>query len=151
MSTEETFVQHICPISVQFMLIFAVSRYVEQRRKHAEVLGRFEGDMEALASVEVPVQARTPDLARLSDLVPQQRMRDWAAQCASSHQHLSDKARPCLFFSFFPVGLSVWKTDNRSGGLITGLEDKTAGLEVVKQDMSYMVTHVSCCPQSYRV
>ncbi|EIE22022.1 hypothetical protein COCSUDRAFT_48029 [Coccomyxa subellipsoidea C-169] len=65
--------------------------YTEQRRKHAEVLGRFERDMEALSSVEIPPQARTPDLARLSDLVPGQRMRDWAAQCASSHQNLSDK------------------------------------------------------------
>ncbi|CAL8460904.1 g435 [Coccomyxa elongata] len=77
---------YICSHFQDFM-----TKYTEQRRKHAEVLGRFERDMEALASVEVPAQARTPDLARLSDLVPQQRMRDWAAQCASSHQHLSDK------------------------------------------------------------
>ncbi len=70
-----------------------IRRYTEQRRKHAEVLGRFERDMEALSSVEIPPQARTPDLARLSDLVPGQRMRDWAAQCASSHQNLSDKVR----------------------------------------------------------
>lgn len=69
------------------------------------MLGRFERDMEALASVEVPAQARTPDLARLSDLVPQQRMRDWAAQCASSHQHLSDKARP--YFSAHDSGCAV--------------------------------------------
>lgn len=68
-------------------------RYTEQRRKHAEVLGRFERDMEALSTVEIPPQARTPELARLSDLVPGQRMREWAAQCASSHQNLSEKVR----------------------------------------------------------
>ena len=49
-------------------------RYTEQRRKHAEVLGRFERDMEALSTVEIPPQARTPELARLSDLVPGQRV-----------------------------------------------------------------------------
>lgn len=71
-------------------------RYSEQRRKHAEVLGRFERDMEALASMEIPAQARTAEMSRLSDLVPGQRMRDWAAQCASSHQNLSDKVQPPL-------------------------------------------------------
>jgi hypothetical protein len=68
-------------------------RYGEQRRAHEEVLGRFEGDMEALAGVEIApaVAAAAGQLRSLLDLVPEQRVRDWAAQCAASHQHLSDK------------------------------------------------------------
>lgn len=71
-------------------------RYAEQRRAHAEVLGRFEADMEALGAVEIAPQAASAQLRTLLHLVPEQRVRDWAAQCAASHQHLSDKVRaPC--------------------------------------------------------
>ena len=61
------------------------------------MLGRFEGDMEALAGVEVApaVAAAAGQLRSLLDLVPEQRVRDWAAQCAASHQHLSDKVCAC--------------------------------------------------------
>ena len=60
------------------------------------MLGRFEADMEALGAVEIAPQAASAQLRTLLHLVPEQRVRDWAAQCAASHQHLSDKVRaPC--------------------------------------------------------
>lgn len=68
-------------------------RYTEQQRRHADILGRFERDMELLAAIEIAPQARTAELARLSDLVQEQRMRDWAAQCSGTHRNISEKVR----------------------------------------------------------
>ena len=68
-----------------------VRRYGEQQRRHSEILGRFERDMDLLAAVEIAPQARTAEFARLSDLVQEQRMREWAAQCSATHQHIQDK------------------------------------------------------------
>ena len=85
------------PVAVALIPACMPCRYAEQRRTHAEVLGRFEADMEALGAVEIAPQAASAQLRTLLHLVPEQRVRDWAAQCAASHQHLSDKVSiPCL-------------------------------------------------------
>ena len=47
--------------------------------------------MEALGAVGIAPQAASVQLRTLLHLVPEQRVREWAAQCAASHQHLSDK------------------------------------------------------------
>ena len=66
-------------------------RYIAQRSKHSEVLARFPVDMEALAAIEIHPAARSKELRRLIDLVPEPGMRQWAADCAKAHQHLGEK------------------------------------------------------------
>ncbi|KAK9820447.1 hypothetical protein WJX72_010464 [[Myrmecia] bisecta] len=66
-------------------------KYVQQHTAHAETLVRFEQDMAQLAATELQPAARTRELTRLVHLVPEQRLRDWAANCGRSHKHFADK------------------------------------------------------------
>ena len=65
-----------------------------QRGAHVDVLARFERDMGALAGAELPRPAQGPGLRRVSDLLPEAQLREWAAQCQAAHGALNDKARP---------------------------------------------------------
>lgn len=62
-----------------------------QAAAHEEVLGRFDRDMEALAAAEVHPAARAAGLTRLLDLLPEAKLRDWAAECARAHRQFADK------------------------------------------------------------
>lgn len=62
-----------------------------QAAAHEEVLGRFDRDMEALAAAELHPAARSAGLTRLLDLLPEAKLRDWAAECARAHRQFADK------------------------------------------------------------
>ena len=79
-------------------VLCCVRRYAVQRSAHVDVLARFERDLGALAGAELPRPAQGPGLRRVSDLLPEAQLREWAAQCQAAHGALNDKARPapCL-------------------------------------------------------
>lgn len=60
---------------------------------HREILSRFSADMERLAACELHPAARSPGSRRLLDLLPEQRLRDWADSCARSHAAFMEKVR----------------------------------------------------------
>ncbi len=57
------------------------------------MLGRFDRDMEALAAAELHPAARSAGLTRLLDLLPEAKLRDWAAECARAHRQFADKVQ----------------------------------------------------------
>ena len=65
--------------------------HAAQAAAHEEVLGRFDRDMEALAAAELHPAARSAGLTRLLDLLPEAKLRDWAAECARAHRQFADK------------------------------------------------------------
>lgn len=67
-----------------------------QRGAHVDVLARFERDMAALAAAELPRAVQGPGLRRVSDLLPEAQLREWAGQCQAAHGALNDKARQRL-------------------------------------------------------
>ena len=73
-----------------------------QRGTHMEVLARFERDVAALAAAELPRAAQGPGLRRVSDLLPEAQLREWAGQCQAAHGALNDKAR----LAFLPSSVS---------------------------------------------
>lgn len=62
-----------------------------QAAAHEEVLHRFDRDMEALAAAELHPAARSAGVARLLDLLPEAKLRDWAAECGRAHRQFADK------------------------------------------------------------
>ena len=59
-----------------------------------EILQGFERDMEQLASLQLHAGARTERHSRLIHLIPEQKMRDWAARCKHDHDHFAKKVGP---------------------------------------------------------
>ena len=59
-----------------------------------EILQGFERDMEQLAALQLHTGARTERHSRLIHLIPEQKMRDWAARCKHDHDHFAKKV--CL-------------------------------------------------------
>lgn len=49
--------------------------------------------MERLAACELHPAARSPSSWRLLDLLPEQRLRDWADSCGRSHAAFMEKVR----------------------------------------------------------
>ena len=62
-----------------------------QAAAHEEVLGRFERDMDALAAAELHPAACAGGAIRLLDLLPEAKLRDWAANCSRAHRQFADK------------------------------------------------------------
>lgn len=62
-----------------------------QAAGHREILTHFTADMEQLAACELHPAARAPGARRLLDLLPEQRLRDWADSCARSHAAFMEK------------------------------------------------------------
>ncbi len=50
--------------------------------------------MEQLASLQLHAGARTERHSRLIHLIPEQKMRDWAARCKHDHDHFAKKVGP---------------------------------------------------------
>ena len=68
-------------------------RYEAQRAQHEEVLGSFQANLDLLARLEVHPCAQRPGLRRLADVVPEPRLREWAACCSASHRSLASKVQ----------------------------------------------------------
>ncbi|KAK9846399.1 hypothetical protein WJX81_003004 [Elliptochloris bilobata] len=85
-SNVETHYAYICAQVEEFQ-----RRYAAQRGTHSEVLARFERDMAALAAAELPRAAQSAGLRRVSDLLPEAQLREWAAQCQAAHGALNEK------------------------------------------------------------
>ena len=66
---------------------------LRQAEAHNDILARFSSDMDRLASCELLPGARTGSARRLLDLLPEQRLRDWAEACQRSHAAFGDKVR----------------------------------------------------------
>ena len=66
-------------------------RYKQQHERHGELLQRFAQDMELLASITLHEGASTDRIKRLIDMVPEQRLREWAENCRRSHEQFADK------------------------------------------------------------
>ena len=64
-----------------------------QAEAHRDILARFSADMDRLASCELHPGARTGTSRRLLDLLPEQRLRDWAEACRRSHSAFGDKVQ----------------------------------------------------------
>ncbi len=62
-----------------------------QAAAHRDVLERFNADMAALAAVELHPAARVDGRTRLLDLLPEARLRDWAANCTAAHAQFANK------------------------------------------------------------
>lgn len=58
---------------------------------HEEVLARFDRDMDALAAADLHPAARVGGATRLLDLLPEVKLREWAAECRRSHRQFADK------------------------------------------------------------
>ena len=56
-------------------------RYQTEAAAQMAILQNFERDMEQLASLQLHPAARTDRHSRLIHLIPEQKMRDWAARC----------------------------------------------------------------------
>ena len=72
----------------------APCRFAAQRAKHDEVLARFPSDLDLLAGIELLPAARSRDVKRLIDLIPEQQMRSWYEACRTAHRHLLEKVSP---------------------------------------------------------
>ena len=82
-------------------------RYEVQRARHEEVLSSFQANLDLLARLEVHPSAQRPGLRHLADVVPEPRLREWAARCSASHRSLAAKVRPVFFRPSRPVPASV--------------------------------------------
>lgn len=78
--------QYIARAFEEFMLT-----YQTQAAAQKEILQGFERDMEQLASLQLHAGARTERHSRLIHLIPEQKMRDWAARCKHDHDHFAKK------------------------------------------------------------
>ena len=72
-------------------------RYEAQCAQHDEVLASLPANLDLLARLEVHPAAQGPQLRRLVDFVPQERLKEWAGRCAGSRQSLA--AKVCQQFS----------------------------------------------------
>ena len=76
--------------------------------------------MERLAACELHPAARGPGQRRLLDLLPEQRLRDWADSCGRSHAAFVEKVRTPVYevkHQKNPLGRS--RADPRSSGCQT--------------------------------
>ncbi|KAA6421485.1 MAG: hypothetical protein FRX49_08429 [Trebouxia sp. A1-2] len=65
--------------------------YQTEAAAQKDILQGFERDMEQLASLQLHAGARTERHSRLIHLIPEQKMRDWAARCKHDHDHFAKK------------------------------------------------------------
>jgi hypothetical protein len=96
----------LCSTSPSLGVVSHGALYAAQSAAHEEVLGRFDRDMEALAAAELHPAARSAGLTRLLDLLPEAKLRDWAAECARAHRQFADKVH-------FPVLVQSWSAPLR--------------------------------------
>lgn len=68
-----------------------LGRYSVQHTRQQDILTRFPADLDALRAVTILPPARTTEMRTLLDLIPEQRMRDWARHCEASHRSLGSK------------------------------------------------------------
>lgn len=78
--------QYIATAFEEFM-----GTYQTEASAQKEILQGFERDMEQLAFLQLHAGARTERHSRLIHLIPEQKMRDWAARCKHDHDHFAKK------------------------------------------------------------
>lgn len=76
---------------IQNAYVNFTNKFAAQRAKHDEVLARFPSDLDLLAGIELLPAARSRDVKRLIDLIPEQQMRSWYEACRTAHRHLLEK------------------------------------------------------------
>eukprot|EP00891_Asterochloris_glomerata_P000620 jgi/Astpho2/620/fgenesh1_pg.00013_%23_39_t len=134
--------QYICGSYGDFM-----DRYKQQHERHGELLQRFAQDMELLASITLHEGAGTDRIKRLIDMVPEQRLREWAENCRRSHEQFTDKVQELeqLFVglkadveALFMQAPSVDLDDlgRRMEGLQKLIEDQNSVLAVLRSDQA---------------
>ena len=79
------------PLTLPACTVWLHCRYKQQHERHGELLQRFAQNMELLASITLHEGAGTDRIKRLIDMVPEQRLREWAENCRRSHEQFTDK------------------------------------------------------------
>ena len=83
--------QICCHIQAGILNSALFCRYQTEAAAQMAILQDFERDMEQLASLQLHPAARTDRHSRLIHLIPEQKMRDWAARCKRDHDHFAKK------------------------------------------------------------
>jgi hypothetical protein len=68
-------------------------RFEARHQARQEIFDRFAGDMAFLESVELHPGAIAAGYRTVADLVPRERLRTWAAECAETHKLIYSKVR----------------------------------------------------------
>lgn len=91
-----TWLFSLCAAPCSMRLAFqCVHRYAAQHTLHAQLLATFSDTLAAVGSIALPAQLADPRLGWrvLADVAPtgQQRLNEWAASCAASHEAFAAK------------------------------------------------------------
>ena len=71
-------------------------RYQTEAAAQKEILQGFERDMDQLAALQLHPDIRTDRHNYLIDLIPEQKLREWAARCKRDHDHFAKKVKSAL-------------------------------------------------------
>ena len=74
---------------------FAVIRYQTEEAAQRAILQGFERDMDQLAALQLHPDAQTDRHSCLIHLIPEQKMREWAARCKRDHDQFDKKVDWC--------------------------------------------------------
>jgi len=67
------------------------SNFKKQRKKQDDMLNSFESDLQALKTVQLHPELKTPQRETMLDCVPERQLRRWHDQCHRDHEHLCQR------------------------------------------------------------
>ena len=82
-------------------------RYQTEAAAQKEILQGFERDMDQLAALQLHADIRTDRHNYLIDLIPEQKLREWAARCKRDHDHFAKKVKSALWGVVGGWGMNV--------------------------------------------
>ena len=95
MHKESSAVPGVCPPDSVSVVSY---RYQTEAAAQKEILQGFERDMDQLAALQLHPDIRTDRHNYLIDLIPEQKLREWAARCKRDHDHFAKKVQSALCF-----------------------------------------------------
>ena len=75
----------------------ALCRYQKEAAAQKEILQGFERDMDQLAALQLHPDIQTDRHNYLIDLIPEQKLREWAARCKRDHDHFAKKVQSIVW------------------------------------------------------